>query len=527
MKTIYKYLSLSMLLLFTLSSNAQNRSDKTLVITVDAENKAQTIHNFGASGCWFSEGIGKYWPLEKRERMAELLFSKAKAADGSFKGIGLSAWRFNIGGGTAEQGDSSGIKDFRKRVESFLAPDGTYDWNKQSGYMWFVKKAKDYDVENLVAFSNSPPVQFTKNGLGFKTEKDYTTNLKADKYEAYADFLTEVIEHFDQEGLHFNYISPVNEPQWDWSNKPGEASQEGSPWSNADIHKVVGTLNASLQKKQLNAQILTPEAGMLTYLYSGKSAASNQIQEFFGDQSKSSLRGFKHVPRMIAGHSYFTDNGDSTMVAVRKNLADTASKYGLEYWQSEYSMLGDGFREGTKAKRSQMDCALFLAKIINQDLTVGNAAAWQLWNVWEPGSAEWDTRYYLLALAPANPAYTDGDFTITKNLWALGNYSLFVRPGMTRLNTSRNDGRDAVRVAQDVMVSAFSGGADKLVMVLVNYTDQPRTIRPVLKNFKAIKSYRTYVTTAEAKDNLKPSAEQKFSRTLSLLPRSVTTITFN
>jgi hypothetical protein len=168
-----------------------------------------------------------------------------------------------------------------------------------------------------------------------------------------------------------------------------------------------------------------------------------------------------------------------------------------------------------------------LAKIINQDLTVGNAAAWQLWNVWEPGSAEWDTRYYLLALEPANPEYTDGEFTITKNLWALGNYSAFVRPGMTRLTTSRNDGRNAVEVAQDVMVSSFSGGADKLVMVLVNYTDQPRTIRPELKNFKAVKTYRTYVTSAAVKDNLRPSATQKFNGTFNLAPRSVTTVILN
>ncbi|GGC72401.1 xylanase [Pedobacter quisquiliarum] len=527
MKSLNLYLSLSILLLFPFSSKGQNRSVQTLEISVDANNKAQTIHNFGASGCWFSEGIGKYWPEEKRERLAELLFSRAEATDGSFKGIGLSAWRFNIGAGTAEQGDSSGIKDFRKRVESFLAPDGTYDWNKQAGYMWFVRKAKDYGVENLIAFSNSPPVQFTKNGLGFKTEKDYTTNLKADKYEAYADFLTEVIKHFDGEGLHFKYISPVNEPQWDWSNKHGEASQEGSPWSNADIHKVVGNLNASLERKQLNTQILTPEAGMLTYLYGGQSGASNQIQSFFGNPSKTSLQNFKQVPRIIAGHSYFTENGDSAMVAVRKHVRDTASKYQLEYWQSEYSMLGDGFREGTKAKRSQMDCALFLAKIINQDLTIGNAAAWQLWNVWEPGSAAWDTRYYLIALSPANPEYTDGDFTITKNLWAMGNYSLFVRPGMKRLITSRNDGRNDVEVAQDVMVSAFNGGADQLVMVFVNYSDQPRTIRPALKNFKAIKSYKTYVTTADVNDNLRPSASQKFGGTFRILPRSVTTVVLN
>lgn len=524
---VYKILLLpGLLALASYMSNAQTAL-QPLVITVDAKNTAQTMHNFGASGCWFSEGIGKYWPVEKREKMAELLFSKAKAADGSPKGIGLSAWRFNIGGGTAEQGDSSGIKDFRKRVECFLSPDGTYDWNKQAGYQWFLRKAKTYGVENLIAFSNTPPVQFNQNGRGFKTVKDYKANLKPDKYDAYADFLTEVIRHFDKEGLHFNYISPVNEPQWDWSNKPGEASQEGSPWSNADIHKVITAVDASLEKKKLTSQILTTEAAMLTYLYTGKSSASKQIQNFYTDTAKLSFNKLKHVPPFIAGHSYFTDSGDSSIVAVRKHLADTTSKYGIEYWQSEYSMLGDGFREGTKAKRSQMDCALFLAKIINQDITVGNAAAWQLWNSWEPGSAEFDTRYYLLALKPANAEYTDGDFTITKNLWAMGNYSLFVRPGMKRVNTGRNDGLNPVKVAQDVMVAAFTGGKDKLVMVLINYTDKVRDLVPELKNFKTVKQYQTYVTSANAADNLKPSGIQKINKPIALLPRSVTTIIFN
>jgi O-glycosyl hydrolase len=502
--------------------NAQNKP--VLTITVDANKTAQTIANIGASGCWFSEGIGKYWPSEKREKMAELLFSKQISTDGTPKGIGLSAWRFNIGGGTAEQGDSSGIVDFRKRVECFLNPDGTYNWSKQSGYQWFLRKAKDYGVENLIAFSNTPPVQFTQNGLGYKTDKDYKANLKADQYEAYADFLTEVIKHFDSQGLHFNYLSPVNEPQWDWSNKPGQASQEGSPWSNAEIYKVVNSVDASLSKKKLNTQILTTEAGQLNFLYSGNNHASNQIQEFYADNGKYNLNKLKHLPRVIAAHSYFTDNGDKNIIDIRQRVADTAAKYKVDYWQSEYSMLADGYKEGTKGRRSQIDCALFLAKIINHDLTIGNAAAWQLWNVWEPGSAEWDTRYYLIALNP-NETHTDGEFTITKNLWALGNYSRFVRPGMKRLAETRNDALTPTQIAQDVMISAFSRDKKNLVMVVINYTNETRSINPELKNFKAIKKYRTYTTSVT--DNLKPSATQPLKGAIELLPRSVTTIVFD
>jgi O-glycosyl hydrolase len=523
-KIIKIHLLLGALVCFAYCVKAQDNPG--LTITIDAKNTAQTIQNIGASSCWFSEGIGKNWPTEKKEKMAELLFSKETSPDGTPKGIGLSAWRFNIGGGTAEQGDSSGIRDFRKRVECFLNRDGTYNWDKQAGYQWFLRKAKTYGVENLIAFANTPPVQFTQNGLGYKTEKDHKANLKADKYEAYTDFLTEVIKHFDKEGLHFSYISPVNEPQWDWANKPGQATQEGSSWSNAEIHQVVTTLNTSLEKKKLNTEILTPEAGQLNYLYGENTLTSKQIQQFFGDNAPYSFNGLSHVPRVVAGHSYFTDNGDAHIISTRKHLADTAAKYKVNYWQSEYSMLADGFREGTKGRRSQMDCALFLAKLINQDLTVGNAVAWQFWNAWEPGNAEWDTRYYLIALKP-NATYTDGEFTITKNLWALGNYSRFVRPGMKRVITDRNDGLDPLHAAQDVMVSAFTGGKDKLVMVVVNYTQQVRSVTPVLKKLGSVKSYRTYTTSANIGDDLKPSAKTVLKGAISLQPRSVTTIVFD
>ncbi|MBE9582987.1 beta-glycosidase [Mucilaginibacter sp. JRF] len=499
-------------------------AEKQLTITINGKNTAQTVHNIGASGCWFSEGIGKYWPAAKREKIAELLFSREVDAQGNPKGIGLSAWRFNIGGGTTEQGDSSGIVDFRKRVESFLSPDGKYDWNKQAGYQWFLRKAKSYGVENLIAFSNTPPVQFTKNGCGFKTEKDYISNLKEDKYDAYTAFLTEVIKHFDKEGLHFSYISPVNEPQWDWSNPPGKASQEGSPWTNTEIHRVISSLNTELDKNKLSTKILTTEAGMLTYLYGGKTASSRQIQQLYTDTSKLSISKLKFVPPVVAGHSYFTDSGDSSIVNVRKNVADTAKKYGLEYWQSEYSMLADGFREGTKAKRSAIDCALFLAKIIHHDLTVGNASAWHLWNSYEPGNAEFDTRYYLIALQP-NKEYTDGEFAITKNLWAMGNYSLFIRPEMKRVQVDRNDGLDLYKQAQDVMVSAYTGGKSKLVVVAINYTEKPTALKLNLSNLKGAKTYRTYTTSAA--DDLKASAVQQVKGAVGLKARSVTTIVFN
>ena len=509
-----KWLVLSVVIVISVCSFGQ-----TVTFTIDRSKTAQTIENIGASGAWFSEGIGKYWADSVKNKMAELLFSKAFDQNGNPLGIGFSAWRFNIGGGTTEQGDSSGVSNPTKRVECFLSSNGTYYWNKQSGYLWFVKKAKEYGLENLIAFSNTPPVQFTKNGLGFKTEKDYKANLRDDKYKDYANFLATVIQHFDSAGLHFNYISPVNEPQWDWSAPFGKMNQEGSPWHNEDIYKLTVALDSALSAKKLSSKIIIAEAGILTALYEGNGHAAKQIQHFYSKDSSLYIGNLAHLKPVIEGHSYFTDNGDSNIITIRSKLKDTAMKYNVPFWQSEYSMLGDGYKEGKKGKISAIDCALFLAKMIHADLTVANATAWHLWNSWEPGSADSDTRYYLLALQN-NKANTEGNFTVTKNVWAFGNYSRFVRPGMKRLIVERSDKLTDIQSAQNIMLSAFA--SDKqMVFVVINYTTSDKAIS--LKGVQKFRKCTQYITTAKKEDNMKPQ-QLLSANDIHLQPRSVSTI---
>jgi hypothetical protein len=85
-------------------------------------------------------------------------------SNGNPEGIGLSRWRFNIGAGIAEQGNTSNIDLPERRVECFINQDSTYNWNKQTGQQWFLNQAKTYGVEQLVGFVNSPPRFYTKNG---------------------------------------------------------------------------------------------------------------------------------------------------------------------------------------------------------------------------------------------------------------------------------------------------------------------------------------------------------------------------
>ncbi|MET0244384.1 MAG: glycoside hydrolase [Flavitalea sp.] len=496
---------------------AQKRG--TVVLTLQPAQRFQTIDNFGASGCWFSEGIGKYWPQERKDSIARYLFSKEFDRNGDPMGIGLSAWRFNIGGGTAEQGINSGIKTSVKRIESFIDSTGNYNWSKQSGYQWFVQQAKAYGVENLIAFSNTPPVHFTKNHLGFKTEKDYTCNLDENKYVDYAVFLANVLKHFAQQGIHYRYVSPVNEPQWDWSNKFGEMNQEGTPWKNENIYRIVRLLDSVISAEKIDSRILMPEAATLRHLYTERGHAAKQVQYFFGN-TETSVKLFRNVLPVVAGHSYFTDLGDTNRITIRENLRDTVAAYNTSFWQSEYSMLGDGYREKKKGKIPAIDCALFLAKLIHGDLTSANAAAWQLWNVYEPGSAEFDTRYYLMALE-SNDSNTTGYFRTTKNLWAMGHFSRFIRPGMTRIGISRSDKLNELAASQDLMCSAFQDKGGKTVMVLINYSEQEKSVN--LQGLRKKQPAKIYTTTAAKEMNMKKSVMSAGGE-LKLLPRSINTL---
>ena len=128
-------------MVFILSGLFAKGQEKVVTIAIDLSKTHQTINNFGASDAWSCQFVGN-WPEEKKNKIADLLFSMDTLKDGSPKGIALSTWRFNIGAGSAEQGMKSGIKDEWRRAESFFNTNGSYNWKKQSGQLWFLQAAK-------------------------------------------------------------------------------------------------------------------------------------------------------------------------------------------------------------------------------------------------------------------------------------------------------------------------------------------------------------------------------------------------
>ena len=205
-----------MKLLLTTTMLLLSMGAESQTYTIDTKHPQQTIEHFGASDAWSMQTIGLWPEEEQQQQIADWLFSTENDANGKPKGIGLSLWRFNLGAGSAEQGDSSYInKD--TRTECFLRFDGTYDWTRQPGQVKFLKMAKQRGVPYILAFLNSPPVYFTENELATNTGRGGTLNLRPECYDAFAQFMAESVSGLEREhGIHVDYISPINEPDGHW-----------------------------------------------------------------------------------------------------------------------------------------------------------------------------------------------------------------------------------------------------------------------------------------------------------------------
>jgi O-glycosyl hydrolase len=510
------------------NTTATNTSSST--VNIDAYTVYQTIEDFGASDCWFCDIVGKNWATAQKEDIAQKLFSQSFDTDGNPLGIGLSTWRVNVGGGTASQdATTSNISDALRRADCFLKQDGSYDWTRCAGQQYFMQKAKELGCSHFVLFSNTPPIYFTKNGRGNADSGETESNLKNDKYGDFAEFLATVGKHFSDAGYPITYISPVNEPQWDWTN-----GQEGSPWQNANIAKLARELNTSLQSRSSAIKILLAEAGSWEPAYGGSGRATNQIADFFDSSSSDYIGNLPSLAQAFGAHSYWTFSTNDNLKNYRAKAWNAANAKGLRTLQTEWSLLDNppatstGFPASYDAA-TYMDIALFMAKLIQCDLTMANVSSWSFWTAL--GNEVWGqkSRFYLLHLTPSDGDYGDfansGTVAASKNLWALGNYSLFIRPDYKRIGMTGADEMNGVMGS-----SYLSPDGNKLVSVYVNTATTGSSVDVSFSGLggKEILKLHKYVTDSTHDLNLDTAESGAYSGAAVSLPaRSVVTVVYD
>src|ERR1039457_6653642 len=164
----------------------------------------------------------------------------------------------------------------------------------------------------------------------------------------------------------------------------------------------------------------------------------------------------------------------------------------LKPWMSEYCVMTGSEGKGGNGRDLTMNTALDVARIIHLDLTLVGVTAWQWWTAVSPVSYK-DGLIFTDWKKPG-----DAESIITSRLlWAIGNYSRFVRPGMQRV--------ELTGAGQDIgglMGSAYKDEkARRVAAVYINMGTAPRTVQldfGLGKRGWRLKSITPYVTTERA-----------------------------
>lgn len=472
-----------------------------VTLDINLNDEKQTIESFGASDCWTTKFIGKWANTEKKNQIADYLFSNDTLSNGSPKGIGLSLWRFNIGSGSTEQGKDSGIPDEYRREECFLSPDGTYDWSKQEGQKWFLEAAKKRGVQDFLAFSLSPPVHMTQNnrshGLGTAQ-----FNIKAGKENDYADFLVNVVEYFNKTGYPMKFLSPFNEPQWNWGNN--SPSQEGTAATNTQIADFVKILGPKLKSKGIPTTITVSEAAQWNFLNTAyNDGRGNQLTDFFSPNSANYIGNVPNIENVMSAHSYFTTCQEN-LIPFRRSVLNTKNQLApkMRLWQTEFGILGNICNSQWTGypKNVSIDYGLYVAKVLHHDLAIANVSAWHWWLSVSPYNYS-DALVYINDMSGGHDLAsikTEGIVSDSKQLWCMGNYSRFIKSGMIRVGASISTIADENLAANTQMVTAYKDVANKkFVVVIVNMENavQRFTLNSALMPL-ANSAITTYTTSA-------------------------------
>lgn len=158
-------------------------------------------------------------------------------------------------------------------------------------------------------------------------------------------------------------------------------------------------MDTAITSAGLSIDILPGESRDYEYLYKFKNDAahSNVLSAFFTPGTSTYIGNLTHVKKLICGHSYWTDGTWDGMRNVRKQLAQAAQQYDVEIWQSEWSMLGDGYSSSEFIgydQATEMDIALYMSKVIHNDLTIAGVSSWSYWTSMDIPAGDTKTASY-------------------------------------------------------------------------------------------------------------------------------------
>jgi O-glycosyl hydrolase len=379
------------------------------------------MQGFGAAGAWWPNDLVKFAP-QVRERVADLLFG--------MDGIGLSVYRYNIGGGGVA------VKNPVRAPESFLVAPEVYDWNRDPGGRLFLQMAAERGVPILIGFVNSAPAIWTSN------DASCGGALREGAEAALAKFLVDVVVHFRLvDGITLSYLSPMNEPDYTFDSC-GQEGMSVPPQQRAAFVQAVGR---ELAERAAYCRIIADES-------------SKTGEHFMREVSR-----WLHTPdtaaqvAALAVHRYDYPN-DLVLELAREQ----AEQQGLPLWSTEICCFDSRTGSWGQQYDPTITSALMMANFMWQGMAVANDAAFHWWvalsselgvdptanpgAVAQPNPDGWNDG--LLYYDPHYAQNGNQQIYVTKRFYALGNFSRYVRLGDRR--------HDVTGAPANLHVMAFS-----------------------------------------------------------------------
>ncbi|GAC1690885.1 MAG: hypothetical protein PVS2B2_28750 [Candidatus Acidiferrum sp.] len=280
----------------------------------------------------------------------------------------------------------------------------------------------------------SPPASMKSNGS--------TTNggsLLASDYQAYADYLSKyVLTLKNSYGFDLYALSLQNESNY-------VASWDSCVWTGQQFHDfLANNLLPTFAKNGVKTKLIMPEE---TGWFFGLSTATLSDPTTAAGVS------------VIAAHNY--DGAGASPYPTGQNLGKRLWETEVSSFQSFDGSIGNG---------------LLWAQKISDWMTIANANAWHYWWLISDGSND-------------NQALLGPSGQTTKRLYAMGNFSKFVRPGYYRIGTTASP-------VSGVSISAYKDpSTGKFAIVAINHNGQGVTLDFAMNGFTA-NSVTPWVTSA-------------------------------
>ncbi|MGK3989308.1 glycoside hydrolase [Sorangium sp. So ce136] len=377
----------------------------TELVRIDTNVLHQSFEGWGTSLCWWAHHVGG-WAEAKRNAVVEAVVDPVK-------GLGYNIFRYNIGGG---ENPSHEHMEQHREMPGFQGADGTFTWENDAKQRAILLRIAERGTDLIFeAFSNSPPYWMTNSGCasGSRSGGD---NLKADHYDDFAHYLTEVVRHYrDEYAISFRTLEPLNEPHASWWKSNG--SQEGCHFDRGSQEKIIQEVAKQLASKGLETVVSASDENSMD-------DAVQNIGAFGAD----ALAAFQQ----LNVHSYAGSR--------RKELRQLANELGKRLWQSESGPLGQSLSDDT-------DAALFMAERIIRDLRELRPEAWVDWQSGDP-SRSWAS----FTLNDREQSYAP-----IKRFYMHAGFSRYIRPGATFVEVDSED-----------MVAAVSADGSSLTLVVRN-----------------------------------------------------------